>query len=366
MKKALTLICAAALIVGCSPKQQYGEVTKVADYLYEVTYEDMDESLFDQVQDVQNKCACSSVRNGAFHGRNLDLYYNEGVEVIVHMKAGKDRFASVAVCGATPDLTAEAIEKADPKMMAKLPLLTLDGINEKHVAVNVNVVPSIDSPIATGTNPGKKKMHMAVAPRYILNHAESAANAVELLKDRDLFGGFGSEFGLHLMISDPKETYIVEIINNEIKTRKGGREDIGNVMTNFYCTLPELTPHADGVERCKILKDNYAEGSTEEGMAKLMQRVKYSQAYVRGTDPFWDTESCGLVTTDDGRVVDVTIDTPHDSVMVYMEDSFKAFERHERKGEFWQTVHTSVFDIDKCTLLVFVQEDYNHSYKFEI
>ena len=52
--------------------------------------------------------------------------------------------------------------------------------------------------------------------------------------------------------------------------------------------------------------------------------------------------------------------------MEFMQGSFEAFRRHERKGEFWQTVHTSVYNIDEQSLLLFVQEDYSHPFRFNL
>lgn len=368
-KNIIILFSIGILFASCTQKSvtQHGEVTKVADYLYEVTYSQLDESVYDHSEVVQQKAACSSVRNGAFHGRNLDLFYNEGCEVVVHTTASADRFASVAVCGATPSITDKALENGDSKIMQFLPFFSLDGINENGVAANVNVVPSIDFPIATGTNPGAPRLHMGMSVRYILDHAQSAKHAIELLQSLDLFGGFGDNFGLHLMISDTEETYIVEIINNQLVYNQGERENSNNVMTNLYSTqLPNLTPHAEGVERYAILKENYAEGNTEEGMAALMQRVRYTLAYERTTDPFWYSESCGIFQEEDGSTTEITIDTDHDFIMQYMEPSFQTYARHERDGSFWQTVNTSVYNLDNRTLLLYVQEDYEHPYRFEI
>lgn len=369
MKRSIFILSAILLVLsGCTgQKKAYGELTKLAPYLYEINYSDMDESLFDAVEDIEAKSACSSVRNGSFHGRNLDLFYNEGCEVVVHMAAGKDRFASVGVCGGSPELTDEKLAEGDPVIFAKLPLQTLDGINENGVAVNVNVVPAVDHPVCDGTKPGARRIHIGTAPRYILNHAKSAAHALELLQGLDMHGGFGDDFTLHLMISDPKETYIVEFIDNEVRYYKGGREADGNIMTNLFSTdLPQITPHAEGVERYAIIKENYAEGNTEEGMAHLMQRVKYTQAYELTTDPFWYSENNGVFDMPDGSVLDVTINTPHDEVIASIQSSLEAYQRHERKGEFWQTVNTSVYNVDKCSLLLYVQENYDQPFRFTV
>lgn len=370
-RKFISLWAVALLLtlVGCSsgPKKTHGEAKKIAPYLYEMEYYDMDETAYDYVLGASAKAACSSVRNGAFHGRNLDLFYNEGVEVVVHMAAGEDRYASLAVCGANPDFNDEKMANATEEEFAKIPLLAVDGINENKVVVNVNVVPAADYPAPEGTNPGARRLFLGLAPRYVLNHAKSAEHAVELLQNLDLFGGFGPDYNLHLMISDPKETYIVEFIDNTIKFNKAGREDESNVMTNLYSTLlPELTLHAEGVERYDLLTKNYAEGNTEEGMTNLMKRVKYTQAYELETDPFWYSEGNGVYRKADGTVEDRNINTPHEEIIASMGPEIEVYKRHERKGEFWQTVNTSIYNIDEGSLLLFVQEDYEHSYRFKI
>ena len=368
--KRIIFIAAAAfslLLAGCTAPAQYGELTKIAPYLYEVNYYDMDDAAFDAVQPVGAQAACSSVRNGAFHGRNLDLFYNESAEVVVHMAAGKDRFASLAVCGGVPQINDERLASGDETAFAKLPLLSMDGINENSVAVNVNVVPAVDHASPTGTNPGARRIYLGVAPRYILNHAKSARHALELLEGLDLYGGFGDDFSLHLMISDPEETLIVEFIDNKIVYRAGAREDSGNVMTNLFTTeLPAYTPHSEGIERHEMLTANYASGCTEEGMTELMKSVKYSQTYEPETDPFWYSEANGVGIKADGTPYDTNIDTPHEVVMERMQSSFDAYKRHERKGEFWQTVNTSIYNIDEQSLLLFVQEDYDHPYRFTL
>lgn len=367
--KKITLFALSIVMVACAPKSatKYGQITKVTDYLYEITFDQVDENVFNEIQEVDNQAACSSVRNGNFHGRNLDLYYNEGCEVVVHVKAGKNNFASVAVCGATPTFTAEVAENCPEEVMRRMPFCSLDGINENGVAVNINVVPAIDMPIATGTNPNGKRMHMSMCPRYILNYAKSAAHAVELLKELNLFGGFGEEFGLHLMISDIKETYIVEVINNQLQYYRGEPYCNSNIMTNLYSTLlPELTDHADGVERYHILQTNYDEGATEEGMSHLMQRVRYSFAYEETTTPFWLTEFGGTLVNEDGTTTDINIHSTPEEIMKVAEPIMAKYRQHERKGEFWQTVNTSIYDIENKTLLLYVQEDYEHPYRFGI
>ena len=113
------------------------------------------------------------------------------------------------------------------------------------------------------------------------------------------------------MLSDAKETYVIEYIDGELIARNY----TDNIMTNFYVNyttntlyakhvsqtgqkvtekvyegFPILTPHACGVERYAIPKEHYAEcKESAEGMAHLIERVKYTQAYEANTNLFWYT-----------------------------------------------------------------------------
>lgn len=56
-------------------------------------------------------CACSAVRNGRYYGRNLDYYVNECADLVITMKASKDRFASIGTSADFPPVTKKAIDE---------------------------------------------------------------------------------------------------------------------------------------------------------------------------------------------------------------------------------------------------------------
>ena len=356
---------------------------KLADYLYYVEYKDYEVDLKTGEQ-VKTGFACSAVRNGNFYGRNLDLDYADVPEFVIKVasKESEGRYASI---GLATILTVKSNEvgKISEAQLLTMPNLTFDGINENGVAMNCNVVPAVDLDFATllSTNYGKPRIHAVSVVRYVLDHAKSAAHGVELLKNMDIYGGYGS-WGLHWMLSDEKETYIIECIDGELVARK----DTDNIMTNFYVNygsyskyskytaqkgqivagktyknFPILTPHACGVERYAILKEHYAEGGkSAEGMAHLMERVKYTQAYEADTEPFWYTEfSAG----------DLTIaNAPMDFRAVIQSniDTYKLHDRSIQPNNFWQTWHTAVYDLANRTLRLNIQEDYSKHYDFKL
>lgn len=337
---------------------KYTKPVKHGEFLYEMSYKDYTENWNTVAK--KGSMACSSVRNGNFYGRNLDFFYDNMPEFVIHMAAKEGRFASIAVCGSFKFEAADIEKGIDQEDFLSLPMGAFDGINERGVCANVNVVPAEDTAPVTGTNPGKPKMHISNVVRFILNKASSAKEAIELLDGYDIYGSLG-HYSMHFMINDAKETYIVEFIDNKIKWTKQ------NIMVNFYHTLPEITKFGSGVERYKILTDNYAEGATFDGMCSLMQRVKYSKTYNKATDPFWYSE---YVNADGPDGKKLTVSSPKENFAKLIDDAVADFIKRDRATGFekniWHTVHTSVYDITARKLRLYVQEDYEHPFEFQL
>lgn len=376
----LTAFC-FAICVSAAQATTFTAPKKLADYLYYMEYTDYVPNLTTGEQ-VKTGFACSSVRNGNFYGRNLDLDYADVPEFVIKVAAKEGRYASIGLSAILTLKSNEVDEFSEADLLA-MPNLTFDGINENGVAMNCNVVPAIDLDFATllSTNYGKPRIHALAVVRYVLDHAKSAAHAVELLKNMDIYGGYGS-WGLHWMLSDEKETYIVECIDGELVARN----DTDNIMTNFYVNyapntpyvkhmartrqtvagktyegFPILTPHACGVERYAILKEHYAEGGkSAEGMSHLMERVKYTQAYEADTEPFWYTEYTEGNLTIASTPMDFKAVTRHDF------DIYKLHDRNIQPNNFWQTWHTAVYDLANRTLRLNIQEDYSRHYDFKL
>ena len=381
----LTALMAVSFAAFSSAAQaaSYTAPKKLDPYLYYMEYADYAPDLTTG-EHVKLGFACSAVRNGNFYGRNLDLDYADVPEFVIKIAANEaeGRYASIGLA-AILTLKSNEVDKVTEADLLALPNITFDGINENGVAMNCNVAPAIDLDFATlrSTNYGKPRIHAVSVVRYVLDHAESAAHGVELLKNMDIYGGYGS-WGLHWMLSDEKETYIIECIDGELVVRN----DTDNIMTNFYVNygsyskyaaqaaqkgqtvagrtyedFPVLTPHACGVERYAVLKEHYAEGGqSAEGMARLMERVKYTQTYEADTKPFWYTEYC---------FGDVTIaSAPMDfkPMIQACMDTYKLHDRNIQPHNYWITWHTAVYDLANKTLRLNIQEDYSKHYDFKL
>ena len=386
-KKAFSLLLAAIMafsFAACVSVVQAAPFTapqKLDQYLYYMEYTDYMPNLATGEQ-VKTGFACSAVRNGNFYGRNLDLDYADVPEFVIKVAAKEGRYASIGLA-AVLTLKSNEVDKVSEDQLLAMPNKTFDGINENGVAMNVNVCPAVDLDFATllSTNYGKPRIHAVSVVRYVLDHAKSAAHGVDLLKNMDIYGGYGT-WGLHWMLSDEKETYIIECIDGELVARN----NTDNIMTNFYVNyapntpyakhiaktgqtvagktykdFPILTPHACGVERYAILKEHYAEGGkSAEGMSRLMERVKYTKSYEADTEPFWYTEFT------EGNLTMANAPMDFKAVIQSSIDTYKLHDRNIQPNNFWQTWHTAVYDLKNRTLRLNIQEDYSKHYDFKL
>lgn len=225
--------------------------------------------------------ACSSWRNGRYHGRNLDWRQEDYGCLIIQMPKGSNvKHASVALLNGTSDITQDFISRGeiDTLMRVYLPCAVVDGINDAGVAVNTNIV--IHTPGIKYVKDGNLS-NMCVV-RYVLDNAGSVDEAISLLRGRkisqDIIELAGDE--THYMISDKSSTAVVEFkgeVMNVIRFNQG--EDgclSGNgtpaIMTNLYNFAVEdfgigtdnfFNNHvlALGVERWKTIQDQYPDAA---------------------------------------------------------------------------------------------------------
>lgn len=389
---------------------EFAESPKNLRYLYEVTYDDYSwddvtkwMNSQKNVNSIQGGFGCSSVHNGNYYGRSFDFCFTTMCEFLVHTPHTSSRFASMGISIANCGLDKEKVENInkgtddeDLKLHEKMiPFAMVDGINENGVVCNTNVVPAKDlTPHegeekyhTHGTNPGKPKLFYQFMPRFILDNAKSAKHAVELLKNRNLsaINGKGAlcdylgvshmGYELHCMVADKNDTFIIEMVDDEMNIVKSG----ANVMTNYYLT--NTTPSGAGLERYGILFDGYKDVDSIEKMEALINKVQYGPSYNpewNGNDticPMWPTEFSGSTTptleaitfynaTDwctkhwkDGEVnMSEKLKTPWETV----KDTKDNDKRAPAVGATvpWISTHAEAYDIENKTLHLTTQEDY--------
>lgn len=286
-----------------------------------------------------------------------------------------------------------------------LPGFIADGMNEKGVAVNINVVPrTSDLPRTTGTHPDDpnfKNLVMKLAPKVVLDYASTAAEGVSVLAHRNIImpQTESFHFEIHMMISDANNTYIVEFLNNQMIVISTESEladttihelvtdglivtkvtDL-HAMTNYHVSIDstgdfkqysydgtEYSKYAVGVGRYNTIKRMVEEGKAVE---EIMQAIKYTHLY---TDPldsnfaFIDEigdEAFGITypmtqqwqeDTELGRMIREQFGAAR---TVYQESTDK--ERRDN-GTYWQTRHTCIFDLEQSNMKLYTQENYDKS-----
>lgn len=384
----LSLLAAVAALSasaadGTKP-QDYLKLHKVNDHIYTMRAQadevkpleiDMSKVLG---QNSVNKCAlrmgCSAVTNGRYYGRNLDYFRSnhpvfvlwvdrgEGTAAYMGATASPQLFMSVAsdMSIGKPDIA--ALEKQKELLMS-LPADLMDGVNEHGVACNINMIDEQDSNITDkGTKPGAETTIPSVnVVNYILSHATSAKHAVQLLENANIVFADHSPT-LHWMISDKHHTFVVEVKDDKMYVT-----DKHKVMTNYYLTTPEMTPHSCGIERADILRRHYNEATSVEGMRQLMRRVTYSQTYSWNTTPFWYSEFYD----NPEKGMNFSLSTPHDNkaFVKYIDASISQFEHSTPTHNpwlVWETSYNCVYDMEAKTLRLTTCEQWNEFVDFKL
>lgn len=374
-------------------------IIKIQDHLYEVSFDHLDYAnaakVFGDGTVEPAAAGCSSVRNGNYYGRNLDWFYDDGAEIVVHTAAEEDRYATLGVVGAVSKFTCTAMEDGSmAELKDVIPFAIVDGINEKGLFMNVNVVPGTDltgelaNTAAEPEGEVEEEIDSGLLVRFVLDHFATAEEAIEYLQQhtRILMNETVSKLGFetHYMIGDEFHTYIVEIIGNKVVAQCADRDSGSNIagrpiMTNFYLNLPEvkfredgsvtinhdgkpnksgITPHGAGLERYNLAVKEYSGADTFLGMLKLMTDLHYTRTYNVYLEDFWYSEFVGGNLNNSSPIEDFP---SKETILGYYANR----DRSAGVNSIWITSHTSVYDVKSRELYITVQEEMT-GYRFTL
>lgn len=358
MKKLFFSLMAIAVITftGChKEKTDFEKLTKVSEMLYEVTYDSYSSNPVGTYNEISGDMACSCVRNGNYHGRNFDYFMNQTSTIVVHTTAKNGRYATIGV-GRLAKVNDAMIDAGlSDRQLEILPWAVLDGMNEKGLVVSNNVVSKGDwgETPHTGTTPGAPELNIIHTTRALLDNCATVDEALTYLNEHNITP-FESEYmNLHIMISDPTETYVVEIINNEIVARPQ------TIMTNYHVFLDGIPEHAIGVERYNILNEHYAEsGESMESMWELMKRVSYTNSY--NAENKWYSDHAltyGIFYSEIPQYQNFL-----DSISLSEQNAWAEEKAYIKQNgfredtEWWDTTHNTIYDIANKKVWVTLHE----------
>lgn len=174
---------------------------------------------------------CSTIQarnaqNEVLFGRNFDWQTSDAL--IVQSKP-VDAYASIATVNL--DFIQQGaslpMDRLDDDVLARIAMyVPLDGINEKGLAVSVNMIQDRSVIAQTG---GTQHLTTTTAIRMLLNKAANVDEAVAMLKEYDMHSSLGMM--VHFAIADALgNSVVVEYVNNEMSVIETP------VVTNFYHT----------------------------------------------------------------------------------------------------------------------------------
>lgn len=183
-------------------------------------------------------------------GRNFD--WNSCNAMIVH-SVPENGYASISTVNTDfINMSGLKLSELPDKTQAVICMYApLDGMNEKGLAVSVNM---IQDPATISQNTGKPDITTITAIRLLLDKAANADEAVKLLGEYDMHASMG--FMMHIALSDNNgKSAVVEYVENKMVVTETP------VVTNFY--LAEGEKHGIGTaqshERYDILMKTLSE-----------------------------------------------------------------------------------------------------------
>ena len=194
--------------------------------------------------------AVESTEGERLFGRNFD--WNRCDALIVKSNP-ENGYASISTVN-TDFIQGISFSKLPDESKALIALYApLDGMNEKGLAVSVNMI-SDGSNITQNTD--KADITTTTAIRLLLNKAATVEEAISILQEYDFHASMN--FMVHLAIADADgNSVVVEYIDNEMSVVETP------IVTNFYLTEGEKYGVGTGQshERFEILEERLKDGA---------------------------------------------------------------------------------------------------------
>ncbi len=225
---------------------------KVIDFLSENLLPGMDLGFLGNIFG----CSTIAVKDAdgkALFGRNFDWENCEAMVVLSHPESGYASISTVNVDFISQGgLAGMALKKDEIKTMAAL-YAPLDGMNEKGLAVSVNMIQDSSS---IEQNTEKPDITTTTAIRLLLDRAATVEEALKLLEEYDMHAQVGMM--VHFALADTMgRSVAVEYVDSEMVVTETP------VLTNFY--LAEGEKHGIGTEQSHTRYD------------MLMERLKQNE-----------------------------------------------------------------------------------------
>ena len=240
----------------------------------------------------------SSPDGGILFGRNFDWNACQAMVVEAHPESGYASLSTVNMDFITMGAGGmmEAALKLDQVRTLAALYAPLDGMNEKGLAVSVNM---IQDNASISQNTGKPGITTTTAVRLLLDKAATVEEALELLRQHDFHASMG--LVVHLALADATgRSVVVEYIGNEMSVTEtpavtnfyltpGEKYGIGTsqshtryeILQNLLAESPTLTPEDVRDALSSVSKGNFGEFESTEWSIVMDLTAKTARYYHR-------------------------------------------------------------------------------------
>lgn len=161
------------------------------------------------------------------YGRNFDFLYAPSLQLYTEPQNGYKSVSTVnlSFAGYSENYLPDG-SLFDKFLTLAAPFLPFDGMNEKGVAIALLAVPEAEPPYDSN----KITLNTTTAIRLVLDHASTVEEAVELLRDYNIY--FSGDIECHYLIADASgRSVIVEFYDGELQIVEA--ETDYQIATNF-------------------------------------------------------------------------------------------------------------------------------------
>lgn len=161
------------------------------------------------------------------YGRNFDFLYAPSLQLYTEPEDGYKSVSTVNLSFAGySENTLPDSSLFDKFLTLAAPFLPFDGMNEKGLAIALLAVPEAEPPYDSN----KITLNTTTAIRLVLDHAATVEEAVELLRNYNIY--FSGDVECHYLIADASgDSVIVEFYDGELQVVES--ENDYQIATNF-------------------------------------------------------------------------------------------------------------------------------------
>ncbi len=363
---------------------------------------------------------CSSISIGNLRARNFDWLFTNGIEVVVRTTKKDNRHASIGVSPLVKLDEDIAKDGQYHELYELLPYISVDGTNDAGISINTNVVNRDQlGHWEMKTETTDDDLSELLIPRLILDNCSSLSDIVPLLEKYDWismpklethmmvtgprssddatvttavlefvpFTEGGRTFRKLCCISQDEKD--IALVGGDAERFWHSKADIF-IMTNFHLwhfeadkdrkgRLLSATDIPMGFERYETIEEaakaaiaviGGKDKVTTQQMEDIIHSVHYTRNYDLNSSNFWYTEIADAYPGREALINATPLQrSPHGDInnlipgkdnafinFIKNDQATRAKRNRKEKNNFWESVHTTIYNYAERTIKVTVHE----------